>query len=128
MPAARVHAGNVTKKRGDPLQGPDCPLTVRPRLEGRPVLLAGEGERSLDGPLLNWIVADRIAAGGKNGLVLGFIREIWSLLGDVRASLEIAVAASEPRTRPRKALTEHHGCRSILRMPAFVSVANGSPG
>ncbi len=34
-------------------------------------------------PLLSWIVADMIAAGEKNGLVLGFIREIGQQLGSV---------------------------------------------
>ena len=48
-------------------------------------------------PFLSWIVEDMVAAGEKNGLVLGFIREIGEQLGRVRVGLAIALATAGPK-------------------------------
>ena len=45
-----------------------------------------------------------------------------------RAVMDAALIVAARRMQPRKARMERHACRSILRMPAFVSVANVLPG
>jgi hypothetical protein len=51
-------------------------------------------------PLLSWIVADMIDAGERNGLVLGFVREVGDQLKVTRGNLAIAVVATDPKVSP----------------------------
>jgi hypothetical protein len=47
-------------------------------------------------PLLSWIVADMIT-GERNGLVLGFVREIGDQLKSARGNLLFAAIATDPK-------------------------------
>ena len=58
-------------------------------------------ELNVGGPLLSWIVVDMIRAGERNGLVLGFIREIGNQLGAALASVGM-MPVEPPPPRPRK--------------------------
>jgi len=51
-------------------------------------------------PLLSWIVADMAAAGERNGLVLGFMREIADELRDARQLVAQAPATRGTQSRP----------------------------
>lgn len=46
-------------------------------------------------PLLSWIIVDMIKAGDRNGVVLGFVREIGDQLKATRSNLLFAVAATD---------------------------------
>jgi hypothetical protein len=53
---------------------------------------------NIGAPLLSWIVADMIKAGEKNGLVLGFVREVADQLKSSRGNLLFAAIATGQKT------------------------------
>jgi hypothetical protein len=64
--------------------------------------------------LLSWIVVDMIKAGERNGLVLGFVRDIGHQLQVARSDLLVAAIATLPKppiAANRKAWLE---CRKVL--------------
>jgi hypothetical protein len=89
-------------KRGE--KGPHCWWAVKPTGDyGKDYDQGQEWARlvvpllkyNVGAPLLSWIVVDMIKAGERNGLVLGFAREIGDQLKRTRAVLMWAVIGTD---------------------------------
>jgi hypothetical protein len=52
---------------------------------------------NIGAPMLSWIVVDMIRAGDRNGVVLGFIRQIGDELKKARGNLLFAALATNPK-------------------------------
>jgi hypothetical protein len=52
---------------------------------------------NIGAPLLSWIIADMIKAGERNGLMLGFVREIGDQLKTARGNLLLAAIITDPK-------------------------------